>query len=127
MLYDGLCPVCVAEIRFLQFVQRKKPWRVDFVDISLPGYDGAKHRDVSYEKAMEVMHVIDEKGEVHRGVPAFAVMYSAVGLSWLARLFLWAPVRPLMDRTYAIFARNRLKWTGRAEECSQGRCSKETR
>lgn len=64
VLYDGLCPVCVAEIRFLQFVQRKKPGRVDFVDISLPGYDGAKHRDVSYEKAMEVMHVIDERGEV---------------------------------------------------------------
>lgn len=64
VLYDGLCPVCVAEIRFLQFLQRKKPGRVDFIDISLPGYDGAKHRNVSYEMAMEVMHVIDEKDEV---------------------------------------------------------------
>lgn len=64
VLYDGRCPVCVAEIRFLQFLQTKKPGGVDFIDISLPDYDGAKHQKVSYEMAMEVMHVIDEKGEV---------------------------------------------------------------
>ncbi|XP_011600974.2 uncharacterized protein At5g50100, chloroplastic-like [Takifugu rubripes] len=128
VLYDGLCPICVAEIRFLQLVQRNiKPGRVNFVDISLAGYDGAKHGNVSYEMAMEVMHVIDEKEQVHRGVPAFAVMYNAVGLGWLGRLMMSAPVRPLMDQAYAVFARNRLKWTGRGEECSKGRCEKRTR
>ncbi len=65
MLYDGLCPICVTEIRFLQFLQRKQPGKVDFIDISLPGYDGAKYKDVSYEMAMEEMHVIDEKDEVN--------------------------------------------------------------
>lgn len=126
VLYDGLCPICVTEIRFLQFLQKKRSDRVDFIDISLPGYDGAKYKDVSYEMAMEEMHVIDEKDEVHRGVPAFAVMYSAVGLGWVARFMMWPPVRPLMDKSYAIFARNRLKWTGRGEECATGRCEKKT-
>lgn len=57
--------MCAAEIRALEFVQRNiRPGRVNFVDISLAGYDGAKHGDVSYEMAMEVMHVIDEKGQV---------------------------------------------------------------
>ena len=65
MLYDGLCPICVTEIRFLQFLQRNRPEKVDFIDISLPGYDGEKYRDVSYEMAMEEMHVIDEKDEVN--------------------------------------------------------------
>jgi len=124
VLYDGLCPICVTEIRFLQFLQRKQPGKVDFVDISLPGYDGAKYKGVSYEMAMDEMHVIDEKHEVHRGVPAFAVMYGAVGLGWLGRFMMWPPVRPLMDKSYAIFARNRLKWTGRGEECTSGRCEK---
>lgn len=65
VLYDGLCPLCVAEIRFLQRVQRHiKPGGVNFVDISLAGYDGAQHSNISYEMAMEVMHVIDEKQEV---------------------------------------------------------------
>ncbi|KAM8864674.1 uncharacterized protein AB9W97_018887 [Spinachia spinachia] len=126
VLYDGLCPICVTEIRFLRFLQRNRPGKVAFVDISLPGYDVEKNKDVSYEMAMEEMHVIDEKDEVLRGVPAFAVMYSAVGLGWLGRLMMWSPVRPLMDKAYAVFARNRLKWTGRAEECAKGRCEKKT-
>lgn len=65
VLYDGLCPVCVKEIRFLQFLQRNKPETVDFIDISLPGYDGAKYQDVSYEMAMGEMHVIDENNKVN--------------------------------------------------------------
>lgn len=124
VLYDGLCPICVTEIRLLQFLQRKRPNRVDFIDISLPGYDGANYSGVSYEMAMEEMHVIDEKNTVHRGVPAFSVMYSAVGLGWLGRLLMWPPIRPLMVKSYDIFARNRLKWTGRGSECTNGRCEK---
>ncbi|KAM4570666.1 uncharacterized protein V3H82_010464 [Fundulus diaphanus] len=124
VLYDGLCPICLTEIRFLQFLQKKRPGKVHFVDISKPGYDGAKYKDVSYEMAMEEMTVIDEKDEVHRGVPAFAVMYGAVGLGWLGRLMMWSPVRPFMDKSYAMFARNRLKWTGRSEECATGSCKK---
>lgn len=65
MLYDGLCPVCVTEIRFLRYLQRNQPGKVDFIDISLPGYDGTKYKDVSYEMAMDEMHVIDEKDEVN--------------------------------------------------------------
>lgn len=126
VLYDGLCPICVTEIKFLQFLQRNRPGKVDFIDIALPGYDGKKYKDVSYEMAMEEMHVIDDRGEVHRGVPAFAVMYSAVGLGWLGRLMMWSPLRPYMDKSYAIFARNRLKWTGRGDECTSGRCEKKT-
>ncbi|XP_054631121.1 uncharacterized protein LOC129180708 isoform X3 [Dunckerocampus dactyliophorus] len=108
----------------VKFLQRDKPGKVDFVDISLPGYDGAKYKGVSYEAAMEEMHVIDENNEVHRGVPAFAVMYSAMGLDVLGRFMLWPPVRPFMDKSYAMFAKNRLKWTGRREECTTGRCEK---
>ncbi|XP_007560826.1 uncharacterized protein At5g50100, mitochondrial-like [Poecilia latipinna] len=126
VLYDGLCPICMTEIRFLQFLQRNQPGKVHFIDISKPGYNGAKYNDVTYEMAMEEMTVIDEKDEVHRGVPAFAVMYGAVGLGWLGRFMMWSPVRPFMDKSYAIFARNRLKWTGRAEDCTTGRCEKKS-
>ncbi|TNN73524.1 putative mitochondrial protein [Liparis tanakae] len=127
VLYDGLCPICVTEIQFLQFLQRNRSVKVDFVDISLPVYAAEKYKDVGYETAMEEMHVIDEKDEVHRGIPAFAVMYRAVGLGWLGRLMMWSPVRPFMDRAYAIFARNRLKWTGRGGECTKGHCEKTKR
>lgn len=124
VLYDGLCPICVTEIRFLKYLQERRAAKVDFIDIAEPGYDGADYGDVSYEMAMEEMHVIDEKDNVHRGVPAFAVMYAAVGLGWLGRFMMWAPVRPLFDKSYAIFANNRLAWTGREEGCATGRCKK---
>lgn len=64
VLYDGLCPICVTEIHFLQFLQRKKPEKVDFIDISLPGYDGRKYQEISFQMAMEEMHVIDKEDKV---------------------------------------------------------------
>lgn len=63
MLYDGECPICVKEISFLQFLKRNRADKVDFVDISLPEYDGSKY-GVSYEMAMEEMTVIDEENKV---------------------------------------------------------------
>ncbi|XP_062314138.1 uncharacterized protein LOC134018271 [Osmerus eperlanus] len=123
VLYDGECPICVKEIRFLQYLQRNRPSKVDFVDISLPGYDQVKYQGISYEMAMKEMTVIDGNNKVQHGVPAFKVMYTAVGLGWLGHILMWPPVKPFMDKSYAIFARNRLKWTGR-DECSSGRCVK---
>ncbi|XP_024240168.1 uncharacterized protein At5g50100, chloroplastic [Oncorhynchus tshawytscha] len=123
VLYDGECPICVKEIQFLQFLQRNRPGKVDFVDISLQCFNEEKYGGISYEMAMDEMHVIDENNKVHRGVPAFTVMYSAVGLGWLGRFMSWPLVRPVMDKAYAIFAKNRLKWTGRGE-CTTGRCVK---
>lgn len=123
VLYDGECPICVKEISLLQFLQRNRTDKVDFVDISLLEYDESRYEGVSYETAMAEMTVIDENNKVHRGVPAFAVMYSAVGLGWLGRLISLPIIRPLMDRAYIVFARNRLKWT-RRENCTTGRCVK---
>lgn len=64
VLYDGLCPICVTEIQFLQFLQRKRPEKVHFVDISQPGYDDRKYKEITYEMAMEEMHVIDKEDKV---------------------------------------------------------------
>lgn len=123
VLYDGECPICVKEISVLQFLQRNRADQVHFVDISLPEYDESKYEGVSYEMAMEEMTVIDEKNKIHRGVPAFTVMYSAVGLGWLGTFISLPLFRPIMERAYGVFARNRLKWTGR-EDCTTGRCAK---
>ncbi|XP_056304969.1 uncharacterized protein LOC130217018 [Danio aesculapii] len=122
VLYDGECPICVKEISFLQFLQRKRADKVDFVDVSLPEYDESKY-GVSYEMAMKEMTVIDKNNKIHQGVPAFTVMYGAVGLGYLGRFLSLPLIRPVMDRAYGVFARNRLKWTGR-EKCTTGRCVK---
>lgn len=62
MLYDGECPICAKEIGFLQFLQRNRTDKADFVDISLPEYDESRY-GVSYETAMAEMTVIDENNK----------------------------------------------------------------
>lgn len=65
VLYDGECPICVKEIQFLQYLQRNRPGKVDFVDISLQCFDEEKYGGISYEMAMDEMHVIDENNKVN--------------------------------------------------------------
>ena len=68
MLYDGKCPLCLKEIRFLQWVDTKiwKRDSVDWVDISLPDYDSSKHSSIDYSTAMGAMHVIGKDGKVSK-------------------------------------------------------------
>lgn len=70
VLYDGECPICVKEISFLQFLQRKRADKVDFVDVSLAEYDESKY-GVSYEMAMKEMTVIDKNNKVSDMLPPF--------------------------------------------------------
>lgn len=68
----------------LQFLQKNRREKVEFVDISLEGYDEAKYGGISYERAMEEMHVIDENDQVgcyllHHFFFKFAVCPGNVG------------------------------------------------
>lgn len=120
ILYDGECPLCVKEINLLSKLNQKKQ-TLDLVDVSKPNYDPSQHSGISYDKAMEVMHVIGTDGKIYTKVDAFYEMYKAVGLGWL---WAWAKlpgISNVMEKAYMWFARNRLRWTGR--ECETGKCS----
>ena len=58
LLFDGGCPLCVREVRFLQ--QRDRQARLAFVDIDASDYDAAAHAGISYRVAMGRIHAIDE-------------------------------------------------------------------
>ncbi len=53
----------------------------------------------------------------------FRRAYGAVGLGWLPAPSRWPGLRQLFDAAYRVFARNRLRWTGRAEACLLERCA----
>jgi predicted DCC family thiol-disulfide oxidoreductase YuxK len=44
---------------------------------------------------------------VLRGVEVLRLAYAAVGLGWVLRPTSWAPLRPLADIGYRLFARHR--------------------
>ena len=121
ILYDGACPLCSREIRFLERRDRNRG-RIRFEDIARPGFDPMVYgRDV--QQLMARIHGVLPDGSVIEGVEVFRRAYAAVGLGWLVAPTRWPSVRRVADLAYRSFAANRLRWTGRESVCADGSCS----
>ncbi len=57
-----------------------------------------------------MLHVRTPDGRVVCAMEAVRAAYRAVGLGWLVAPTGWPGLRPVFDRLYAAFARNRLTW-----------------
>ena len=124
LLYDGECPLCSREIAMLR--RRDRRGRLGFVDIAAPGFDAARY-GTARDALMARIHGVLPDGSLVRDVEVFRRAYAAVGLGWLVAPTRWPLLRPLFDRAYRVFARNRLRWTGRSEAaCAGGACVVET-
>ena len=119
VFYDGACPLCLREVRMLRRLDRSR--RIDFVDIAAAEYDAAFY-DLPYDRAMARIHAVTPAGEMLTGVEVFRRLYAAVGLGWLVAPTRWPLLRGLADRAYELFARHRLRLTGRSESCASGHC-----
>lgn len=120
VLYDGECPLCTREIRFLQRRDRGRGL-VLFEDIAAPSFDPAVY-GLDAQQVMARIHGVLPDGRVVEGLEVFRRVYAGVGLGWLVAPTRWPGLQPLADLVYRVFARNRLRWTGRASECEAGRC-----
>jgi len=121
ILYDGGCPLCLREVRFLQDRDREQH-RLAFVDINDPAYDPGLHAGIGYREAMGRIHAIDDKGLVLRDVAVFRRAYELIGLGWLYAPTRWPLLEPLAEAFYRLWARLRLRVTGRPaleELCGQ--------
>jgi predicted DCC family thiol-disulfide oxidoreductase YuxK len=83
VFYDGDCPLCMREVRWLR--RRDRRQRIRFVDIAAPGFD-AREAGVPLETLMERIHGRLPDGTVIDGVEVFRRIYAAVGFPTLARL-----------------------------------------
>jgi predicted DCC family thiol-disulfide oxidoreductase YuxK len=112
ILYDGACPLCLREVHFLQGRDRERHC-LTFVDIDDPAYDPGRHAGISYREAMGRIHAIDAQGAVLRDVAVFRRAYELIGLGWLYAPTGWPLVGPLAEALYRLWARLRLRFTGR--------------
>ena len=104
LLYDGACPVCALEMDKLR--ARDSMRRLAFVDISLPGFDAGRY-GATLDAMRESIHGLRADGTLVTGVETLRLAYRAVGLGlWMLPAEI-APLRPLLDRAYLAFARNR--------------------
>lgn len=114
--FDGACPICVREVAFLRRLDRRG--RIRFTDIAAAGFDAAA-AGLGWEELMERIHARLADGTVVAGVEVFRRLYTAVGWGWLVAPTRLPGVAPLLDLAYRVFARNRLRLTGR---CAAGGC-----
>jgi len=134
VLYDGKCPICVFEIKWLESKSRKMQGGGDhirFVDVAAEeGYEPEANGGVSYEDAMRVMTVVRPDGTVSKGMGAFEDMYGAVNMGWVFAFLKYKALRQVFDNLYDFWARFRLPVTGRgsldahlaARECEREAC-----
>ena len=130
LLYDGGCPLCVREVRFLERRdQRRHPNRpqLAFVDIDATDYDPAFHGGIDYATAMGRIHALADDGTVLQDVAVFRRAYELIGLGWLYAPTRWPLIGPLADALYRLWAGARLAITGRPPleqlcRAREGRC-----
>ncbi len=115
VLYDGACPLCRREASFWRRMDRGRG-RVELEDISAPEFEPSRY-GLTRTDVMERIHAILPAGTVIEGMEVFRRVYAALGLGWLVAPTGWPLLRPVFDRLYAWFARNRQRLTRRGESC----------
>ena len=111
LLFDGGCPLCVREVKFLR--SRDKLENISFVDIDSTDYKPKLYSGIGYKEAMGRIHAINESGEILKDVAVFREAYRLVGLGWI-----YAPTKlpllgSLIDQVYKVWAQWRLPLTRR--------------
>ena len=104
MYYDGLCPLCQAEILFLS--RRNQAGLLSFVDVNSTQYS-ADTVGVSCQQALDSMYAQYDDGELINGVDVFSAAYQRANLPTLAWLFSRPSLRPMLNWGYRFFAKNR--------------------
>jgi predicted DCC family thiol-disulfide oxidoreductase YuxK len=113
---DGECPLCAREVNLLRRLDRRR--RIRFTDIS-----AAEFTPSDYGRTLEAFMASIQgrlpSGDWIEGVEVFRRLYGAVGFGPLVALSRLPGLSWGLDRAYEVFARNRLRFTGR---CSEAGC-----
>ena len=116
VFYDGECPLCLREIKMLRWMDRKK--NIRFTDIADPAFRPSDYGKTMQEFMDEIQGRLPD-GSWIIGVEVFRRLYAAVGLGPLVALTRIPGVSNGLDLGYRVFAKNRLRLTGR---CNAGTC-----
>jgi predicted DCC family thiol-disulfide oxidoreductase YuxK len=104
LFYDGACPLCQAEILFLQ--SRNQAGLLHFVDINSAQYD-PQRVGVSCEEALASMYGQIEDEPPINGVAVFSEAYRRANLPLLAWIFSRRWMMPILRPSYRFFAKHR--------------------
>lgn len=117
VFFDGGCPLCLREINFLK--RRDRHERIKFTDIDAADFS-TDSCGKTYDELMAKIYGRLPDGIWITGVEVFRRLYSAVGFGPLVMLSRLPVISQIMELGYHVFAKNRLRLTGRctAQSCS---------
>ena len=83
------------------------------MNIADPLYDASKHQNVTFDEAMDTLHVLKrDGGEPLRGLPAIETLFGVVGFGWAVKIATLPPVGFVASLMYKLISSNRLKLGG---------------
>lgn len=116
VFYDGECPLCMREIKFLKKKDRKR--LILFSDIQQTDFDSSTiHK--THQQLMAEIHGRLPDGSLIKGVEVFRRLYDAIGWNWAVAITRWPLVRQGLDWAYRVFAKRRLGLTGRCQNACE--------
>ena len=108
VFYNGACPVCNAGISSQK--GKMSTCAVQWRDVN-SDTNALKEVPADIEFVRERLHVIDGNGKLKIGLEAFEVIWQhSPGERWKAKLISLPIVKPILDKTYNIFAKYLYKW-----------------
>ena len=122
VFYDGSCIVCSTEIE--HYLRQDHRSKLLGVDISAPNFDPVPYQ-IPLAAFMYELHVIDQRGEVYRGVEAFWAIWQAFPTSTvygvMGTIITMPFVNPVARFLYKGFACIR-PYLLKRHNCTRGTC-----
>jgi len=121
--YDGLCPLCVNEMRHLEKLDGGR--RLDLQDITAADFT-VRFPHIDPVKADRILHGELPDGTLILGLDVTVMAWRLAGRGRWVAFLRWPLVRPVADRVYLFFARHRHRisgWFGRPQTCTDDRCA----
>lgn len=123
IFFDGDCPLCRREIEWL--ARKDSENRIRFSDIASKDFC-ASTIGKTQQELMQFIHgrILSgaNQGQVITGVEVFRNVYSRVGWRWAVAISRFIGVAQCLDLAYWIFAKNRLRITGRFHKKCDSAC-----
>jgi predicted DCC family thiol-disulfide oxidoreductase YuxK len=100
LFVDGNCIVC--DLEMAQY-KRAAPELFNLIDISDPAFDATRF-GLTARAVNKHIHVMTPRGEIHKGIPAFAHIWSRIPqYQKFSRVILWPGVNQLARVGYELF------------------------
>jgi len=120
--FDGLCPLCMAEIRHMRRLDLRGA--LDLQDINALDFQ-TRFPHIDKGAADRVLHGELPDGSLILGLDVTCLAWKLVGKGHWFSFLRWPLIRPVADCAYRFFARHRHRisgWFGRAPACEDDRC-----